>query len=42
MPKEEIASLADPRFAKGDLKVLTYIEGRSVDVEDRLDLNLQA
>ena len=29
LPKQNIASLNDPRFAKGEMKVITYLEGRT-------------
>lgn len=29
MPKEEKATLTDPRFSTGELKVVTYLEGRT-------------
>lgn len=34
MPKEEYSTLADPRFTKGELKVVTYLEGRTAQTDD--------
>ena len=34
LPKEEYATLADPRFKKGEMKVVTYLEGRQPRDED--------
>jgi hypothetical protein len=34
LPKEEYATLADPRFKKGEMKVVTYLEGRQPRNED--------
>lgn len=29
MPKEEVATMADPRFKSGEIEVITYLEGRN-------------
>jgi hypothetical protein len=43
MPKEELASRVDPRFEIGEMKVLTYLEGRSLDFNEAIaDLQVQA
>lgn len=38
MPKQKLASISDARFAKGDMKVITYLEGRTnySSVEDEI------
>lgn len=41
MPKEEYATLADPRFAKGELKVVTYLEGRTAHTDDESGPTIQ-
>ena len=41
MPKEEYATLADPRFTKGELKVVTYLEGRTAHTDDESGPTMQ-